>query len=91
MLKRPGTGGFGYFSLSKAKTLSVNDTPESEETLTGGVCFGKAVLVFVSVVTCAAHGTMAPTAMRTLSWVNVFTTPSGPSSVTRRLSREFRL
>lgn len=90
-VKTPGTAGLGYFALSKAKTLSVNDASESEETLTGGAFFGKAVLVFVSVVTCTAHGTVAAVAMRALSWVNVVITPSSPSSVSRGLSREFRL
>jgi hypothetical protein len=89
--KTPDAGGIGYFSLSKAKTLSVNDASESDETLTGGRSSGKAALVLVSVVTCTAHGTVVPTRALRLSWVNVATTPSGPSSVSRRLSREFRL
>ncbi len=81
------TGGTGYLSLSKAMTLSENDV--AEETETGGRLFGTAVLMLVSVVPCAPHGTVAP--VRTLSWVNVTTAPSGPSSVSRRLSREFSL
>jgi hypothetical protein len=89
-VKTPGTGGLGYFSLSKAKTLSVNDATESDETL-GGRFFGIAALVLVSVVTCTAHGTVVPARTLRLSWVNVFTIPSGPSSVSLRLSREFRL
>lgn len=85
--KKPGTGDTGYFSLSKARTLSVND--ESEEILTGERIFGGAALVLVSVVTCTAHGTVVP--MRALIWAKVVTTASGPSSVSRRLSREFSM
>ncbi len=61
----------------------------SEETESGGSPFGTAVLVFASIVSCTPHGTRVP--VRALSWVSVATTQSGPSSVSRRLSREFRL
>lgn len=59
-VKTLGAGGTGYFSLLKAKTLSVNDASEPEETLTGGRLFGIAALVVVSVVTCTAQGTVVP-------------------------------
>ncbi|SRR6266702_8201886 len=81
------TGGTEYFSLSKAITLSGNDV--SEERGSGGRLSGMAVLVLGSVVSCAPHGTVVT--VRTLNWLNVATTPSGLSSVSRRLSREFRL
>ncbi len=74
------TGGTGYFSLSKAMTLSENDV--SEEAEAGGRLFGTVVSVLASLVSCTSHGTVVP--VRTLSWVNVVTTPSGPSSVSRR-------
>ena len=46
--------------------------------------------LFASVVTLTAQGTVvAP--LRTMSWVNVVTTPSVSSSVSQRLSREFML
>ncbi len=78
------TGGTGDFSLSKAMTLS-----ENKETETGERLFGTAVSLLASIVSCAPHGTVVP--VRALSWVNVTTTPSDPSSVSRRLSREFKL
>ena len=85
--KISGTGGGGYFALSKAVTLSDNDA--SEYTLTGGRLLGAAVLVLDSVVICTPPGVVVP--VRAFSWVNVVTTLSRPSSASRRLSREFRL
>ncbi len=61
----------------------------SEETETSGRLFGTALLVLASVVSCTPHGTVVPVCA--LSWVSVITIASGPSSVSRRLSREFRL
>ncbi|SRR6266571_7066000 len=77
------TVGTGCFSLSKVITLS-----ENKETETGEGPFGTTVVLLASVVSCAPLGTVVP--VRALSWVNV-ATPPGPSSVSRRLSREFRL
>lgn len=84
----PGTGDTGYFFLSKVMTLSENDM--SEKTEGGGKFLGTAALVLASVASCVSGGTAAP--VRARNWVRVATTTSsGPSSVSRRLSREFRL
>ena len=80
-------GGTGYMCLSRAMTWSEID--KSEEALTGGGLFGIAALVLTSVVTCTPRGAVVPVCAS--SWVNIVTTPPCPSSVLRRLSREFRL
>ena len=86
--KSSETGGIVYFSLSKAMTLSEEDM--SEKTGTGGRFFGTAILVLGSVVSCVSLRDEAPAGA--LSWVSVATTASpDPSSVSRRLSRAFRL
>jgi hypothetical protein len=84
-----GTGGTGYFSLSKAMTKSENDLPE--ESLTGGRLFGTSALMLDSVIACTPPTGRAVMPVRPLSWENVLTKPLGLSSVSRRLSREFRL
>ncbi len=86
-VKTPAAGGAGYFSLLKAITLSENGV--SEETESGGRLLGTAVFVLVSVVSCTPRGTVV--LVHTSSCVNMTTIPSGPSSVSRRLSRVFRL
>jgi hypothetical protein len=72
---------------SEAMTLSEMDT--SEGTLAGESLFGTPALVIASVVTCTPQRSMAP--VPALSWESVIATPPCPSSVSRRLSREFRL
>jgi hypothetical protein len=87
-LAERGTGGIvGYFSLSKAMTMSENDLPE--ESLTGGSLFGASALLLDSFVTRTPPRAVMP--VRALNWENVLTRPPGLSSVSRRLSREFRL
>ena len=84
----PGTGDTGYLFLSKVMTLSENDM--SEKTEAGGRFFGTAALVLVSVASWVSDGSAVPAGA--LNWVSVATTtPSCPSSVSRRLSREFML
>jgi hypothetical protein len=69
-------------------TLSENDM--SEKTETGGRLFGTATLVLTFVVSGVSHETAVTVGV--LNWMNVSTaTPSGPSSVSRRLTREFSL
>ena len=86
--KTSKTGGTGYFSLSKAMTLS--EEAMSEKTETCGIFFETAILMLGSVASCVSHRDEAPAGA--WSWVRVATTtPSVPSSVSRRLSREFRL
>ena len=80
-------GGTGYICLSKAMPWSEIDN--SEEALAGGVLFEIAALVQALVVACTPCGVAVP--ICDSGWVNMVTTPSRPSSVSRRLSREFRL
>jgi hypothetical protein len=47
--------------------------------------------VIDSVVTCTPCGTEVPGGVHALSCVSEATTASGPSSISRSLSREFRL
>ena len=69
-------------------TLSEEDM--SEKTETGGIFFGTAISVLGSVVSCVSHRDEASAGV--LSQVSMATTaPSHPSSVSRRLSREFKL
>jgi hypothetical protein len=79
----------GIWSWCLSKAMPSSEIDASDETLNGGRLFGTAALLLASVVTCTLGGVMVP--MRTSSWVNVITTPPGPSSVSRRLSREFKL
>ena len=69
-------------------TLSEEDM--SEKTETCRIFFETIILVLGSVVSCVSHRDEASAGV--LSRVSVATTtPSHPSSVSRRLSREFRL
>ena len=85
--------GVGYFSLSKAMTMSEYDLSVdlSQEILTGERLFETSALVLDSVITCTPPRFVVPVPVRALSWESVVTTPPCSSRASRRLSREFRL
>ena len=70
--------------------MTLSESDMLEKTVTGGRLFGTTAFVLTSVVSGVSHETAVTVGV--LNWMNVsIATPLGPSSASRRLTREFRL